>query len=634
MSKEDRVKIHNAIKSLFKTNVNSNTVDKGDKKILKISYVANENQNKIRRSWTEGEFLHFVLYKENTDTTEAINLIAAKLRIKPSSVMYAGIKDKRARTTQAMCIRRMFPNKMAAIQPFRSITIGNYCFKKKALRLGSHYGNRFRIAIRNVLAEESLIAANVASLQETGFINYFGLQRFGQSVTSPTYVVGKAIINRNWKEAVEVVLRPRPGERSYVDVAEARDVWWKTRCSKSALKTLRSQTSGIEKKIWQTLADQHENAYLNALESLPRSTLSLYCHAFQSLIWNRVVSRRVKELGHVVLAGDLVVVEDEVEEVERGEDSVGNASGERGTVVESDGKGHASEGQGSNDENSVECEREGKGHASEEQGIVGESSSVECKGHASEESGTVERNYDGKSVENEKGHASEEHIVEEPVWKVRHLTEEEAKVTSIDKIVYPLPGSQIVLPDNIVREFYKEALAEEGVTMDSFKNKGSGNKTLTSMYGTYRNIVVKPTDLSWKLVNYKDLSDDLFRSELDELRGNGVIEHPETGSHRGLLLEFSLGSSSYATMLIRELMRCGTSSTFHAHLTAKEANLNAKEENSTTKEVEGERKGEEEEGPVAKRVKKEEEENGEEQGSAAKRVKMEEEEENGVQEGS
>lgn len=40
----------------------------------------------------------------------------------------------------------------------------------------------------------------------------------------------------------------------------------------------------------------------------------MYLHAYQSLIWNKVVSRRVKEFGLKVLPGDLVEVEAGTEE--------------------------------------------------------------------------------------------------------------------------------------------------------------------------------------------------------------------------------------------------------------------------------------------------------------------------------
>lgn len=40
----------------------------------------------------------------------------------------------------------------------------------------------------------------------------------------------------------------------------------------------------------------------------------MYLHSYQSLIWNKVVSRRVREFGLRVLPGDLVEVEAAKEE--------------------------------------------------------------------------------------------------------------------------------------------------------------------------------------------------------------------------------------------------------------------------------------------------------------------------------
>ncbi len=37
--------------------------------------------------------------------------------------------------------------------------------------------------------------------------------------------------------------------------------------------------------------------FQNVFDSLPRSIKTLYCHALQSYIWNKIVSRRLKNYG-------------------------------------------------------------------------------------------------------------------------------------------------------------------------------------------------------------------------------------------------------------------------------------------------------------------------------------------------
>jgi len=80
-------------------------------------------------------------------------------------------------------------------------------------------GNRFRLALRNVLAEESLIEAKLNSFKDNGFINYYGAQRFGTrelynkklyywTMLSnliilghvPTHVIGKSLLLGKWQE--------------------------------------------------------------------------------------------------------------------------------------------------------------------------------------------------------------------------------------------------------------------------------------------------------------------------------------------------------------------------------------------------------------------------------------------------
>jgi tRNA(Glu) U13 pseudouridine synthase TruD len=45
-------------------------------------------------------------------------------------------------------------------------------------------------------------------LKENGFINYYGMQRFGTGSIS-THTVGQHILKADWKEAINLILKPR-----------------------------------------------------------------------------------------------------------------------------------------------------------------------------------------------------------------------------------------------------------------------------------------------------------------------------------------------------------------------------------------------------------------------------------------
>merc|ERR1719285_832356 len=55
-----------------------------------------------------------------------------------------------------------------------------------------------------------------------------------------------------------------------------------------------------------SLGGESPNDWLGALLKLDRSTRNLYVHAFQSYMWNTIVSRRIRKYGLKVLPGDLV----------------------------------------------------------------------------------------------------------------------------------------------------------------------------------------------------------------------------------------------------------------------------------------------------------------------------------------
>jgi len=61
----------------------------------------------------------------------------------------------------------------------------------------------------------------------------------------------------------------------------------------------------LEKVIIQSLR-KHPNGFRNAFDAIARNTRIIYIHAYQSYIWNKVTSERIKTFGNKVLIGDLV----------------------------------------------------------------------------------------------------------------------------------------------------------------------------------------------------------------------------------------------------------------------------------------------------------------------------------------
>lgn len=143
------------------------------------------------------------MHKEFTDTIEASIQLSDCLQMKPSNFCYAGVKDRRAKTTQWFCVRKLDPAKIIErTRNLKNIFVGNFTYKKETLKLGQLKGNRFRIAIREITADSEIIEKALDSLKNHGFINYYGLQRFGNSKEIPTHIVGIQLMRGNWQEVL------------------------------------------------------------------------------------------------------------------------------------------------------------------------------------------------------------------------------------------------------------------------------------------------------------------------------------------------------------------------------------------------------------------------------------------------
>lgn len=305
LTKDQRTEIHVWIRERYKGRLQSRT-DGGN------IYVSVSGSDRKRVQWPRDrpDFLHFTLSKENKDTQYALSLVAKFLGTKVTNFGIRGTKDRRAVTAQRVSLYRYNADRVRRLNSrLRGIRLSDFGYEEKPCILGNLWGNRFQIALRKLSLPDDEVKKRVQELTVRGFINYFGTQRFGSCGVS-TANVGRAIIRKDWKEAVLTILGPRDVNGS---LGDALKTWQETGDANLALKELSGSQAfaSIESRILKALT---KGDYRSALMCLSRSARSLYVHAFQSLLWNKIVSMRVRKYGLRVLKGDIDVHGTELEE--------------------------------------------------------------------------------------------------------------------------------------------------------------------------------------------------------------------------------------------------------------------------------------------------------------------------------
>eukprot|EP00897_Mesotaenium_endlicherianum_P005488 jgi/Mesen1/4968/ME000248S04252 len=304
-------------------------------------------------SWPadRGKFLQFHMYKENKDTQDALNVIGRALNLQ-------------------VTVFRQTAERLAGLNKrLYGVKVGDFKYVDENLVLGQLGGNHFVITLRGVEApSESVIAQAAEGLKASGFINYFGLQRFGSGNVG-THEVGKCLLRGKWQAAINLILSPREGDILLLllrrrrilllifpsspllfpcaltavppaddknrslrpccpatllrrcmaltrkgsqapDVAEARQLWRDTADPNLALARMPNFLVA-ERSILMGLS-ANPSSLVGALARIPRTMRMLYVHSYQSYLWNHAASHRIRKYGSTsVVEGDLVLVKDE-----------------------------------------------------------------------------------------------------------------------------------------------------------------------------------------------------------------------------------------------------------------------------------------------------------------------------------
>jgi tRNA pseudouridine13 synthase len=243
---------------------------------------------------TKRRYLLCVLVKRNWDTFVALRNIAKQLGVSQRQIQIAGIKDAKAVTAQHITLENCSIEDASEVH-VKDIEIRPVGYVRDKLSPYYLLGNNFTISIKAIEHSKSTVAKRIAETARAldavgGIPNYFGHQRFG--TTRPiTHLVGKAIVEGNFEEAAMLFLA-KPSINEHPSSRQARAELQLSRDFKQALQNFPKQLR-FERLMLSRLVEEPAD-FVGAFRRLPLKLQALFVQAYQSFLFNRFLSERIK----------------------------------------------------------------------------------------------------------------------------------------------------------------------------------------------------------------------------------------------------------------------------------------------------------------------------------------------------
>ena len=255
----------------------------------------------------EGKFVIAKVWHRNWEANRLIRRLGSNLRVGRAKIGFAGTKDGRSVSTQLMS----FNAPIEAVQSLAipDVEIHDAYRARRMISIGDLVGNRFKIGVADIDAgvDAKATCDSVKAKLDSigGFPNFFGIQRFG-SVRPITHLIGKDLIRGDFEGAVmRYVANPMDEEGS--EANDARRALQETRDFERAFREFPMKLS-FERTMIGHIKDKPAD-YVGALRLLPYNLLMMFVHAYQSFLFNRILSERIRkgmslrepEVGDLVL---------------------------------------------------------------------------------------------------------------------------------------------------------------------------------------------------------------------------------------------------------------------------------------------------------------------------------------------
>lgn len=245
----------------------------------------------------EGEHLYVEVEKRGLTTFDLLNRLSRALGVRERELGYAGLKDARAATRQTVSIPGVKPEQVLGLE-LEGVRILSARFHRNKLRPGHLAGNRFTIRIRQV-REGVLDAVRdvLHVLQNVGVPNRFGHQRYGALGNS--HRIGGALLRQNFEEAARQIVG---------DPSTITNERWRAGAERFAAGDMEGALAALpvryrdERRMIHALIEGRSAR--EAVLGMPRKLLRLYLSAYQSHLFDRMVSMRLATLD-ILWAGDL-----------------------------------------------------------------------------------------------------------------------------------------------------------------------------------------------------------------------------------------------------------------------------------------------------------------------------------------
>ncbi len=241
-----------------------------------------------------GRYLICVLVKRDWDTLLAVRRVARRLGISHKRIRIAGMKDAKALTAQHISLQGVAPTRASQVK-IKDITLYPLRFSNRRMFSQLLLGNQFQVVIRAISHTSSVIGQRVKNVQNElakleGVPNFYGHQRFG-TIRPITHLVGRFLTGGDLEKAALTFLA-QPSTHEHPESKEAREQLHDTQDFEKALRCFPRHLK-YERFMLGHLAKQPRD-FVGAFRELPLKLRKLFVQAYQSFLFNKFLSERIR----------------------------------------------------------------------------------------------------------------------------------------------------------------------------------------------------------------------------------------------------------------------------------------------------------------------------------------------------